>query len=137
MAAFEKPLGLPFDAAVGSGLELAWIACDSSKPGRSSELESWVLHAGPEWSAQHLEDPPEAVGPALLRAAGELLGRPLDRPSHLRAHRWRYALPLATLEEGCLVDEAGSIVVCGDWCAGPRIEGAVLSGLAAARAVGG
>ena len=138
MAAFEGPLGLPFCGAfVVGGSPLAWIACNSSKPGRGSELETWVLHASPEWSAQRLEDPPEAVGPALLRAAGELLGRSLDRPVHLREHRWRYALPLATLEERCLVDDSGSIVVCGDWCAGPRIEGAVLSGLAAASALAG
>lgn len=138
MAAFEESLGLPFCGAfVVGGSPLAWIACNSSKPGRSSEIETWVLHAGPEWSAHHLDDVPEAVEAELLRAGAELLGRGLERPVHLRAHRWRYALPLAALEERCLVDETGSIVACGDWCGGPRIEGAVLSGLAAASALAG
>jgi len=138
MAAFERSLELPFAGAfVRGGSPLSWVACDSSKPGRSADAETWVLHAGPGWSEAHLEDQPESVAAALLRAFGEALERRLDRPAHLRAHRWRYALPLATLEERCLRDETGTIAACGDWCGGPRIEGAVLSGLAAARALVG
>lgn len=138
MAAFERSLELPFGGAfVRGGSALSWVACDSSKPGRSADAETWVLHAGSEWSEEHLEDPPEHVGVALLRAFGEVLERRLDRPAHLRAHRWRFALPGATLEERCLRDETGAIAACGDWCGGARIEGAVLSGLAAARALAG
>jgi len=136
MAAFPRPLGLPFSGAfVAGGSPLAWVACDSSKPGRGSVPEAWVLHASPGWSAVHLEDPSEPVAGALLQAFSQTLGRRLDQPFHLRAHRWRYALPEGALAERCLVDETGSIVMCGDWCGGPRIEGAVLSGLAAASAL--
>lgn len=138
MAAFESSLELPFGGAFVRGRSpLSWVACDSSKPGRRADAETWVLHAAPGWSEAHLEDQPELVAAALLGAFGEALARRVDRPGHLRAHRWRYALPLADIEERCLMDESGSIVVCGDWCGGPRIEGAVLSGLAAARVLVG
>ena len=36
------------------------------------------------------------------------------------------------LTEACLFDRGRPVVVCGDWCGGPRVEGAYLSGAAAA-----
>ncbi len=51
---------------------------------------------------------------------------------HLVAHRWRYALPTEPLPEPCLFDAELAIAACGDWGRGPRVEGAYLSGCAAA-----
>jgi predicted NAD/FAD-dependent oxidoreductase len=38
-------------------------------------------------------------------------------------------------EERCLVDQDMSIAVCGDFCVGPNVESAILSGLAAAEKI--
>ena len=52
--------------------------------------------------------------------------------ANLDAHRWRFALPIDPLENACLFDAGLRLAACGDWCGGPRVEGAFLSGSAAA-----
>lgn len=131
MLGFEQTLEAEFDAAFDNEGPLAWMARNASKPER--EGESWVAHANPEWSAQHLEDEAASV-------AGELLAAFRRRvPSArgltaivLSAHRWRYALAPEPLRRDCLADESVGLVLAGDWCAGNRIEGAWTSGTAAA-----
>ncbi|MDY7091546.1 MAG: FAD-dependent oxidoreductase [Acidobacteriota bacterium] len=136
MVTFPQPLELDFDGAFVHGSPLSWIARNASKPGRP-EGESWVLHASPEWSREHLELSREEVAPLLLealrRAVGKL-GSPAlaGDPAHLTAHRWRYALPTEPLPEPCLFDPELHLAAAGDWCGGPRVEGAFLSGCAAA-----
>jgi predicted NAD/FAD-dependent oxidoreductase len=36
------------------------------------------------------------------------------------------------LDDSCFFDARLAVGACGDWCAGPRLEGAALSGLALA-----
>ena len=48
------------------------------------------------------------------------------------AGRWGYALPGEREGQDCLWDGPLRVAACGDWCRGGRIEGAFLSGLAAA-----
>ena len=129
MAAFDRPLHLDLDAAFIDDEVLAWMARDSGKPGRASTLECWTLHAGPAWSARHLEEEPEVVAETVLDRFGRLVGEPLERPVHLAAHRWRYARteqpanPVARW-----IDADSRIAVAGDWQLGDRIEDAFMSG---------
>lgn len=134
MAAFEHPVPLDFDGIFVESGPLAWAARDSAKPGRGPG-ERWVLHASPDFSRTHLEDPPEAIQDALVAAFGALLSGPGLSPVHAQAHRWRYAQPATPLDGPALVD-GDDLVLCGDWCAGAKVEAAYLSGVAAARALG-
>ncbi len=131
MLGFDRALPIPYDGVFVHGSALSWIARNSSKPGRSSG-EAWILHAGPEWSAAHLDDPPEQVIAASQAALEQALGRKVPSPSCAAAHRWRYAVPDEPLHVGALWDAERRLAVCGDWCQGARIEGAFLSGRAAA-----
>jgi renalase len=131
MLGFDRPLAIPYDGVFVSGSPLSWFARNSAKPGRSSD-EAWILHAGPEWSAGHIEDPPERVIAALRAAFEQASGGEVPPPVHAAAHRWRYAVPPEPLHVGALWDAESRQAVCGDWCQGARIEGAFLSGLAAA-----
>lgn len=110
---------------------LGWVARDSSKPGRK-EGERWVLHARPDWSARHLEDGADTVALHLRSAFEDLIGQAVA--GQIVAHRWRYARGASPVD-GPLVGASGRVVACGDWAAGGRVEGAWLSGLAAAAEV--
>jgi hypothetical protein len=59
-------------------------------------------------------------------------GQPALSPRHVISSEWRSAAAEKALEDGCLWDGTARIGICGDWCAGSRIEGAFLSGSAVA-----
>jgi photolyase PhrII len=131
MAVLDQPLSADYDAAFVNTGPLSWLARQSSRPGRP-DAEAWVLHASPEWSEEHLEARPEDVQAALVDAARQLpIAGPFET-EYARAHRWRYALPGQPLEVGALWFEKRQLALAGDWCQGSRIEGAFLSGAAAA-----
>lgn len=112
---------------------LAWIACDSSKPGREAGVQTWVLHARPDWSTAHLEESPEAIAPRLQAALTELIG---PKPVlFAQAHRWRFAQVAKPAPTPLAWDGAIGLGLCGDWRIGPRVEAAWQSGDALAAAV--
>jgi renalase len=129
MLSFDRSLGLPFDGAFVHDSPLSWIARNDSKPQRGGNRESWVLHASPEWTTERIESNPDDVLPAMLNAFWEATGSPSREPNFVTVHRWRYAIPPQTLESRCLFDSQRKIGACGDWCNGPRVEGAFLSGM--------
>ena len=113
---------------------LAWIACDSAKPGRNPSPQTWVLHARPDWSAAHLEDAPEAVSGLLQEAFVEMV-QPNGPIVYAQAHRWRYAQVAQPAATPFAWDEGLRLGLCGDWRIGPRIEAAWRSGDALADAI--
>jgi predicted NAD/FAD-dependent oxidoreductase len=124
MLRLAEPAGLPFDAAFVNHGPLSWVARNNSKPGRSAQ-ETWLLHAGAQWSEAHLEQDADSVAAAMLEAFVELGG---PAPQAWTAHRWRYATPDPALGIGCAWDAGIGVGLCGDWLSGGRVEGAWLSG---------
>ncbi len=133
MAAFAAPVAVAADV-LREGGPIGWAARNSAKPGRSGP-EAWVVQAGPEWSASHLEETPETVAPALLAALAGRIGAALPECLSASAHRWRYARS-GNAGDGMLWDAARGLGVCGDWLLGPRVECAWRSGALLAQAVG-
>ncbi len=135
MAAWDVDLDLEFDGAFVNHGPLAWLARNGSKPGRHHP-HSWVLHASREWSAEHADAAADDYIDPLLAAFAEAAGlEDMPSPSHVAGHRWQYALPTQPLDTRCLWDPTQRVAVAGDWCGGPKIEGAWLSGRAAARRI--
>lgn len=70
----------------------------------------------------------------MLQRVAESLSLPwLNTPEWMQVHRWRYAFPSCPWHEAFL--STGTplpLICCGDWCGGNLVEGAMLSGLAAA-----
>ena len=132
MAAWDEGLPLDFDGAFVHDSPLAWVARNSSKPGRERHPDAWVLHASSEWTQAQLEVSGERVTEELLEAFSIAAGIDARLPTFVTAHRWRYALPARPLPSRCLFDADEQLGACGDWCGGPRIEGAFLSGLSLA-----
>ena len=124
---------IPYDAAFINEGPLSWIARNNSKPGRRADGgDHWVLHASQNWTKNNLEKTPAKVQTELLDAFSETTGQAVTKIDHCVAHRWLYAIPETPLDQECLWDPTMGIAACGDWCGGPRIEGAFLSGMAAA-----
>jgi predicted NAD/FAD-dependent oxidoreductase len=132
MLSFDRSLELPFAGAFVHDSPLSWIARNDSKPQRGGDQESWTLHASPEWTDQFLEEKPDDILRELLDAFWQATGAKPRKPGYAAGHRWRYAIPPEPLDDRCLFDAERRIGACGDWCSGPRVEGAFLSGMAMA-----
>jgi predicted NAD/FAD-dependent oxidoreductase len=135
MFAFEQPLDLGAEALRWTQGPLTWAACNSSKLGRADEPQTWVVHASPQWSREHLEADARDSVQLLLGEFALAVGRDLPPPAHLEAHRWRHALVEQPLGLPCLVDEEIAAGACGDWCIAPRVEAAFESGRTLAQSV--
>ncbi len=121
----------PFDGGfLNDDSVLSWISRDTSKPGRVRD-ETWVLHANRRWTLEHFDDDRVHVASAMSEAFAHVLGQAV-RVVHSDAHRWRYALPDPVAADAALYEAGIGIGAAGDWCGGPRVEGALLSGLALA-----
>jgi len=138
MLALARPSAVDFDAAfVAEDPILGWIARESSKPRRAplrGAAESWILHAHPNWSRAYLELEQGDASRWIQRAFAARVGRPLMQATAV-AHLWRLALPVNPLPEAFLFDPLAGVGLAGDWCGGPRVEGAYLSGTALAQAI--
>jgi renalase len=131
MFVLAEPMFAEYDAAFVNQGPLSWVSSQCSRPERPS-ANAWVLHASPEWSSIHLEKSADEVRDRLIEAAREL---PLSQPFTVKsavAHRWRYALAREPLHCGAIWLGPKNLALAGDWCNGSRVEGAFLSGIAAA-----
>ena len=131
MLVLDKPVFAEYDAAFVNQGPLSWVSNQASRPERPP-ANAWVLHANPKWSSMHLEKPADEVRDQLLEAAREL---PLSQSFTVESavtHRWRYALARQPLNCGAIWLGQKNLAIAGDWCNGSRVEGAFLSGIAAA-----
>ncbi len=113
---------------------ISWIARDSDKPGRRSDKETWVVHASPDWTREHIKLTPDEARAALLERFVALTGISAP-PAYMSAHRWLYALVEQAAGAPYLWNSQMQIGACGDWCIGPRVEAAFDSGRAMAEMV--
>ena len=133
MLGYDQPLKMTQTHLRFESGDIAWIARNRSKPGRSGG-ETLVVHAGPDWSRANLEMQPEDALAALLPKIAPLIGDD-QQPTYKAAHRWRFALVEETAGKPCLWDNELKLGACGDWCLGPRVECAFDSGMAMAQTI--
>lgn len=127
----DGPSAIPEPGALRiNGPEIAWIADNARKIGSGGNA-ALTIHTTREFAETHLDAPAEEIAERLIAAAGGCLG---SNPTNWQVHRWRYSKPLRFAGVP-LVDcgNAMNLLLCGDYMQPPsRLEGAVLSGLAAA-----
>jgi predicted NAD/FAD-dependent oxidoreductase len=133
MQAGMSALGPQWNAARSTHHRIAWLARESSKPGRE-QIERWTVQASAVWSQEHLEDDALRVQGKLLKAFSEVTGIRAE-PAHVDTQRWRYAQTTTPLGQSHLWDAKSGLGACGDWCLGHRVENAFVSGLELALAV--
>lgn len=96
-----------------------------------SDVAALTLHADPEWSLEHWDDEPDDAQRLLLERAQPWIGDAEVVTSQLK--RWRFATPRSIWPDTTWApDDLTSLALAGDAFAGPRMEGAAVSGLAAA-----
>ena len=126
-------LGPQWNAARSTHHRVAWLARESSKPGRGS-VERWTVQASAAWSKEHLQDDAKRVQGKLIKAFSEITGIRAE-PAYADTQRWLYAKTAQPLGQSHLWDKASGLGVCGDWCIGHRVEDAFVSGLEMALSV--
>jgi predicted NAD/FAD-dependent oxidoreductase len=114
------------------GEPLDWIG-DNRRKG-ISEVPAITVHAGPGWSREHFEADEAQITASLLRFAGNQLGFNLaSRVVETSLTRWRYSWVSQPHPEPCLLaSETPPLLFAGDAFGEAKVEGAALSGLAAA-----
>jgi predicted NAD/FAD-dependent oxidoreductase len=108
---------------------IAWIA-DNRQKG-ISEGVSLTLHGSAEFSQTYDHSDPATITQLLIAAAKPLIGNANILTHQL--HHWRYSQPTVLHPEPTLlIPVPAPIALAGDAFAGARVEGAALSGIAAA-----
>lgn len=120
---------------------LQTLSHDSTKRG-SAAATILVCQAGAAWSRSHVDEPPDAWAPLVLREAVRIAGDWAAAPEWVQAHRWRYSRggpatrlahpPLVTTERGARIGLAGD-----GFSRRGGVEGAWLSGRELARRIAG
>ncbi len=132
LAVLDGPSGVPPPGGVQGADGFTFIGDNMAKG--ISAVPALTFHAEPAWSDAHWDDPADEAHRQLLASAAPWIGDARVVDSQVK--RWRFATPRTIWPERCWrADTAAPLVVAGDAFAGPRVEGAVLSGLAAARSV--
>ncbi|MCU1365221.1 MAG: hypothetical protein JWN39_860, partial [Ilumatobacteraceae bacterium] len=102
---------------------------------RVSTSDALTVHANAAWSEAHWQDPLDVLVDSLTVEAAAFVGSAMVTAAQIK--KWRFATPRTIWPESCWTSADGTVVLAGDAFAGPRIEGAVLSGIAAADALAG
>jgi hypothetical protein len=98
-----------------------------------SALSAVTIHATPAFSLEHQDDDRQKIGRYLLEVAAPWLGA---ETAEFQVHAWRYARPRHEQDHPYLIlNQSPTLLIAGDAFGGPRVEGAALSGWAAADAL--
>jgi renalase len=129
LAVLDRPSAIPAPGGVQHQPPFQFVADNSLKG--ISHVPALTVHADAGWSATHWDEPRDSTHAALVELAQPFLGDARIVESQVK--RWRFATPTKIWPEPCWSPDDGTpVVLAGDAFAGPRVEGAALSGLAAA-----
>jgi photolyase PhrII len=132
MLQFGCPLPASWNGAFVNTGTIRWIARNATKPGRTTQGDSIVIHATSDWSRENLEQDATLVQTELLREFWKVTGFKEQQPLAFYSHRWRYAIPSKSYPDRYIAQRDNTLLACGDWAGGPKVEGAFLSGCAVA-----
>lgn len=129
-SAVPDPGGVQFDPT-DADLPFGFIADNAMKG--ISDVPALTFHATQPWSLEHWDEDHETLRAQLLERARPWIGD--AEVVEAQVKKWRFAGPAEPWPESCWVDGEHDLVLAGDVFAGPKVEGAHDSGLAAAEAL--
>ena len=131
LAVLDGPSAVPAPGGLQNPDDVfSWIG-DNQAKGISS-IPAMTFHANPTWSSAHWDDSLEDGLALITQAAQKYLGDARIVASEYK--KWRFATPRKLWPEPFFA--VGTLVFAGDAFAGPKVEGAVLSGLSTAQYLG-
>lgn len=114
------------------GEPVSWIA-DNHRKGISLKQMSIIIHAGPQYSRENWKADDHSLITMLTEEVAKYVG---SRILKAQVHRWHYSKPTRVYPKPCLaVPGSWPMIFAGDAFGAPHIEGAVLSGIAAAHQI--
>jgi predicted NAD/FAD-dependent oxidoreductase len=126
----EEPSKLPPPGGLQLHGEPITFIGDNTQKGVSPSGFALTIHGGPLFSEEQWDATDEEVAALLLDEASYWIGAPV-KAWHLE--RWRYSIPKEIIEQRVLyIPGPPDLLFAGDVFGGPRVEGAALSGFAAA-----
>ncbi len=132
LVVLDRPSLVPSPGGLQTDPSFTFIADHHAKG--ISPVPAVTFSANPAWSDDHWDDDPASAHDALLELARPYLGDAEIVESQLK--RWRFATPRSIWPDAHWSPEGvPSLAIAGDAFAGPRVEGAALSGLSAAEAI--
>ena len=137
MAVLDRPssISAPGAISVEDG-PVAWIS-DNQQKG-VSKIPAVTIHGSGDFSAKHFDADRETAGQQLIDAAQPFL---VATVIEFQVHGWRYSKPSVVDSEPYMLASSDTqlpaLVLAGDAFNGPRVEGAVVSGWAAAAVLAG
>jgi renalase len=129
LAILDGPSGLPsMGARRVENSPITWIA-DNQMKGISPDVCAVTIHASADFSAAHWGSADEVRGALMLEAASTYLKANVLEYS---CHRWGFTRVLNPWRHAYYSNDALQLILAGDAFGGDRVEGAGLSGIAAA-----
>ena len=133
MVGLDQPSLLPPPGALRFEDGPLSFACDNHIKGISPDSTALTVHASPTFSRDHWNVADSTIVEFLLSQAKPWLS---GSPRTAILHRWKFSMPVEPFPEKFLrVDGHAPILFAGDAFQGPRVEGAALSGIAAAESL--
>ena len=127
LATLDGPTNIADPGAMQEPSETVSFVADNVQK-QISATAAITLNATAAFSEAHWDTSPDEAHALLRDHARQFLGESKIVESQLK--RWRFATPRTIWPEPCWVSD--SLALAGDAFAGPRVEGAAVSGLAAA-----
>ncbi len=130
----DVPLRMPSTGAFQWNCEPIQFMSDNARKGLPNPGQALTIHLAPKFSRQYWDAPAEAV---LAEVQAHLSLQNISlQTSRYQLHRWRYSQPSVLHEANHLCAGTDApLYFAGDAFAGPRVEGAALSGIAAGQAL--
>ncbi len=128
------PSAVPVEGVALDEGPVRWIADNVKKGVAQTAAGAVTIHASAAYSSGHYASPVEEVAARLLPEVERWLGGAVVVNTTL--HRWKFSEPSNTHAERCVWLPDLGLGFVGDAFGGPKVEGAVLSGLALAERIG-
>jgi predicted NAD/FAD-dependent oxidoreductase len=128
MAELDGPSGLPRGHRSAVEGPIAWLGDNQDKG--TSTTPALTIHSSARFAAEHLEGDPDDWTRSLCAAAAGHIDATIIQAS---GHRWCFAKPHTTFADGAIALAGDAhVILAGEVFARAKVEGAFLSGLAAA-----